>query len=340
MRAATPRGRLAPAIVGLRAFGLHAATWTLLALAFAAPASAQVTLVTGTVRDASSGAPINAALVALDGTSARAISVQDGSFALRAPAPGRYDLRVQGYGYSELTRPIVVSEGMEPLALELRPLPVLLDSLTVGQRRVDVDGNVRDVALDVALMDVEVLVDGAPRAVTNPRGNFGLDDLWEGTPTRVSLRAFGYLPVDTVILPRDGLDLDLALTPDPLIEKLMAAQVERLQDRMGGRRTITRPPLDRERLMYWRGLSLLEVLEFSRMGGMRCLFIDEELVPQGWEREMLMTVLPGELHRVESLFGGGMIRVYTRDFMRRMLSGAVELRRPVYVTMANPPLCR
>lgn len=294
----------------------------------------------GTVVDATTGAPVRIASVSLEGTDVRALTDGEGVFRLRAPSPGSWVLRVESYGYRELTRPLVLAGPVADLVIEMEPLPVLLDSLTVGQRRVDVDGNVRDVALDVALMDVEVLVDGAPRAVTNPRGNFDLDDLWEGTPTRVSLRAFGYLPVDTVILPRDDLDLEFALSPDPLIEKLMAAQVERLQDRMGGRRTITRPPLDRERLMYWRGLSLLEVLEFSRMGGMRCLFIDEELVPQGWEREMLMTVLPGELHRVESLFGGGMIRVYTRDFMRRMLSGAVELRRPVYVTMANPPLCR
>jgi hypothetical protein len=54
----------------------------------------------------------------------------------------------------------------------------------------------------------------------------------------------------------------------------------------------------------------------------------------------VVTLFPGEVHRVESLFDGAMVRVYTRDFMRRMLSGAVELRRPVYVAMARPPLCR
>jgi hypothetical protein len=46
------------------------------------------------------------------------------------------------------------------------------------------------------------------------------------------------------------------------------------------------------------------------------------------------------VHRVESLFDGGMVRIYTRDFMRKLLSGAVELRRPVFIGVVRPPLCR
>jgi hypothetical protein len=145
---------------------------------------------------------------------------------------------------------------------------------------VDVDGTVRDSVLDVELINAEVFVDGALAAVSNALDRFDLDDLWEGRPTHVSLRAFGYLPVDTVILPSDDLDVELWLVADSLIEKMLATQVERLQERMGGYRTITRPPLDREDLLCWRRFSLSAALGASRMTG-RCVFIDEELVLPG-----------------------------------------------------------
>ena len=303
------------------------------------PVRAQITPVGGTVVDATTGAPVRVAVVSLDGTDARALTDAEGVFRLRAPSPGSYLLRVEGFGYRELRVTLVVSGPIDDLRIELEPLPILLDSITVGQRRVDVDGTVRDSALDVELIDVEVFVDGALAAVSNALGRFDLDDLWEDRPTRVGLRAFAYLPVDTVILPSEDLDVEFSLVADPLIEKMLATQVEQLQERMGGYRTITRPALDREDLLYWSRLSLLDALRAARMGG-RCVFIDEELMPPGWAQARLLTLSPGQVHRVESLFDGGMVRVYTRDFVRRMLSGAVELRRPVYVALTRPPLCR
>ena len=310
-----------------------------LLVSLAPPLRAQITPVGGTVVDRATGVPVGVAVVSLDGTDARVLTDARGVFRLRAPSPGSWLLRVEGYGYRELSVTLVVSGPRDDLRIELEPLPILLDSLVVGQRRVDVDGRVRDSALDVELMDVEVFVDGALAGVSNAGGRFDLDDLWEGRPTRVTLGAFGYLPVDTVILPSEDLDVEISLVADPLIETMLSTEVERLQERMGGYRTITRPPLDRENLLFWRRLSLWDALGAERMEG-RCFFIDEELVPPGLEREMLVPLFPGEVHRVESLFGGEMVRVYTRDFMRRMLSGAVELRHPVYVDRARPPLCR
>jgi hypothetical protein len=43
---------------------------------------------------------------------------------------------------------------------------------------------------------------------------------------------------------------------------------------------------------------------------------------------------------VEFLFGGAVLRIYTRDFMKRMIAGQVELREATYVEVPNgDPFC-
>ena len=44
--------------------------------------------------------------------------------------------------------------------------------------------------------------------------------------------------------------------------------------------------------------------------------------------------------RLAILFGGAMLRIYTREFMRNLLTGSVELIEPRFVGIVSPPLCR
>ena len=71
----------------------------------------------------------------------------------------------------------------------------------------------------------------------------------------------------------------------------------------------------------------------------RCVLIDEELVAPLIDSDMLRVTYPEELERIEFLFDGAMLRIYTREFIREMIGGGHELRKPVYVSMASPPFC-
>jgi hypothetical protein len=46
------------------------------------------------------------------------------------------------------------------------------------------------------------------------------------------------------------------------------------------------------------------------------------------------------VERMEFLFGGAMLRIHTREFIRTMLGAGIDLRPPVFVDMASPPFCR
>src|SRR4051812_19227115 len=75
----------------------------------ALPAGLAAQGVTGTVVDGRSGAPVPGALVTLvsdDGrVQARVLADRAGTFALRAPAAGRYTLRAERVGYATASSP-------------------------------------------------------------------------------------------------------------------------------------------------------------------------------------------------------------------------------------------
>jgi hypothetical protein len=53
----------------------------------------------------------------------------------------------------------------------------------------------------------------------------------------------------------------------------------------------------------------------------------------------LALILPDELERIEVLERGAMLRIHTREIIKKLLGGGVRLARPLYVPQARPPLC-
>jgi hypothetical protein len=108
-------------------------------LLFATPATAQV--IAGRILDASSGAPIEGAAIALfdtlGATHGSAISDSAGGFTVAPPAPGTYVLWISRIGYQTArTRPIEVRSGeLVEVQLLLEVRVVELDPLTVVGRR-------------------------------------------------------------------------------------------------------------------------------------------------------------------------------------------------------------
>lgn len=114
--------------------------WAVMGLSL--PVSSGAQTVVGTVTDAESRAPIEAALVTLgDSTGARragTLTDAQGTFRLRAPAPGEYSLQVERLGYeTSPSRPVRVGpgEGVR-VSFELASRAIELEGIEVqGERR-------------------------------------------------------------------------------------------------------------------------------------------------------------------------------------------------------------
>ena len=270
------------------------------------------------------------------------LTTAGGTFRFEGVTGGDYTLRVTALGYITQERDVTVDGDVSlTILLEIDPIP--LDSLVVGLGQVKVEGRVRDHALDVPLYNADVLVNHVPITRTSPRGRFSLDDMWEDLPQLLSVRVFGYLPVATVVSPLHDDQYEFRLIRDPLVDRMIAAQIERLEQRPAGEPAIGMPAIGRELLLRSGGLTLREVLErtyATRLGRIRCVVIDEKLVPAFIDGAVLGSTLPGDIERMEFLFGGAMLRIYTREFMRNLLTGSVELIEPRFVGIVSPPLCR
>ncbi len=298
-------------------------------------------VVQGRVFEFGSTSVIFNARVELEGYGATLTSVV-GTFRFEDVEPGEYTLQVDAFGYASDTRVLTVDSATTVLIpLQVAPLP--LDSLAVELREIDIEGRVRDPERDLLLPDVEILTDQIEGTLTDAHGRFKLDDVLAEVPLRVIVRAFGYLTVDTILLPDEDENYVFEVEPDPWVENMIEEQIGRLEARSVGFRATFMPAMNRERLLRYAGtFSLLDALQVEyrerNMDRIDCLFIDErqEYVPVDF---LLQTTLPEELERIEFLFDGRMLRIYTREFMQYMFDLELELRAPVFIDLLGAPFC-
>lgn len=305
----------------------------------APPASAQETVVVDGRVTSAGGPAIAGARVELQGYPSIPTRV-DGRFRFEGVVPGRHTLRVEAFGYATVSRAINV-DGDLTIAVELDVAPFELDSIGVSAERIDMEGVVRDAQRGIPLRDAQVRTNQGHEVWTDNGGGFDVE-VWEEAPILVQLRAFGYFGVDTVVVPDPDLPTVFRLTADSLVERLIATEVRRIEERAGGRLAVTMRPLDRDDLLRWDNATLSDVLRAEypiRMRRVRCVVVDEVSLLEGMAEGVLLTTLAREVERMEFLFDGAMLRVYTRDFMRTMLGSGIELRRAKYVDWADPPLC-
>lgn len=294
--------------------------------------------VSGLVEDVN-GTPVRGARVGLEGVGIR-FSSDLGAFDFGDVSVGAYELTVQALGYLEVIRTLVVS-GDQTLSIALEPAPIALDPLVVAPGLVRVRGRVVDVGSNDGLGGADILTDQNAQDRTNSHGRFDLD-VWEGVPLRLQVRAFGYLPLDTALASEGERDHLLPVEEDRLVEKMVAVEVNRLEERAGGRLATLFPALNRQDLLRWSGATLEDVIlaRYPRHElRVRCVVFDEKALHLDMVGPTLQTTFAEEVERIEFLFRGAMLRVYTREFIRTMLGGGLTLRRPTYSDMARPPLC-
>ena len=300
------------------------------------PALAQIgVIVEGRVYDARSGSSVQNAVVTLEGHGST-LSSGLGTFRFSGVEPGVYVLRVEGFGYVDYTTSVsVVRYAIVSVPLEAAPFA--LDSIVVEVRTLDFDGRVRDPTLDYLVVDAQVLSDQGHEEWTNTRGRFDLDDVFEGTPLHLVIRAFGYLQLDTIFVPDDEERYEFNLVTDPFMERMIAFQVQRLEDRAGELLYQFRPALNRAELTRYAGFGTVQSIMEARypmaiLTNVECIVLDEEWIRTAWQRRLvLQNTIPEELERIELLEFPGpgrtfQLRIYTRAFFQELVAGTQPVR--------------
>jgi hypothetical protein len=315
-----------------------------LALAFPTAAAAQTGVaVLGQISDADSDVAVQNAIVTIEGVGST-LTTPEGSFRFRGVPTGDYTLRVEAFGYEELSVSLVLAADTTlTLVLDAAPLP--LDSIVVEAGTLDFEGRVRDPERDFTVVDAQVLTPGRDPVWTDTHGRFDLDDVPEGVPLQITVRAFGYLPIDTTFVPDDEDRYDFDLRRDAFAEALIGVQVRRLEERAGGRLMTGRGSMDRSEILRYTGshtASTMMQFNFPQrtLDRISCAFLDERQLDvsasMGGEIAdfVLGQTLPEEIERLELLLFQTavgevvMLQVYTRSFIMAMSTQGFALRTP------------
>ncbi|HEX2167149.1 MAG TPA: carboxypeptidase regulatory-like domain-containing protein [Longimicrobiales bacterium] len=307
-------------------------------LLFAVPsgAAAQTATLSGRVLDATSAEPVSQATIIVGDRTAT--SAGDGGFTVSGLAIGTHIVLVHAFGY-DTSRSEIVLRSDTVVEIRLPPTPIRLDALHGVAGSVVLRGLVRDAGSNRTLRNVAVLAVGGRSTRSDRLGRFRLE-LPRSAPAAVSLRSFGYLPLTDSLELAGDTAITFYLEPDEVVGRMIAHQVRRLEERATPRRTAGMPPVDREELLA-SNANLYQMLDQrGYLRRVRCVLVDD-VQYFGHERAgILRTTLPEDVERVELLYRGAMLRVYTRDFIRRMVMGQVAIRRPLYVGEASPPVCQ
>lgn len=306
---------------------------------FAAPAAAQTgPRLAGRVVERGGDAGIAGATIEASGQ--RAITDITGRFGFEGLGAGPVHLRITAFGYADREIEIVLRADTT-VKIELDPSPVPLDALMVEDRAITVRGRVQESGSDLGLIDVEIRIEPDHETLTSTAGRFSIDDVPAGPPLRMSVRGFGYLPIESIVSAFEDTTLVIHLEPDPVMQRMIAEQVTRLEERGRPFNTAVMPAMDREYLLRNRGGTALDLIRFRYgplLRRLKCILIDDRQSYNGLDE--LNHFVPEELERIEVLKGGAMLRIYTRDYIRDMVGGGVELAMPVYLEFSRPPFCR
>lgn len=303
-----------------------------LCVGIASSAAAQQTAqVTGRLVDRTSGLPVTAGNVRLDTGTPVNVDV-NGTFRLQGTV-GLHTLFVRALGYAPWQRDITLRVGGDTIVVDLTPRPFVLDTVRAESRTVRARTTIRDAASRILLADVEVTTN---TGVVKSSGHTGLVtvDVPIGDTTYVMFNAFSYLPlIDSLFLERDT-SFTVWLRPDPIAARMIDLQVAKLAERMQGKRFAGKSVLTRREVMSGSAPGMFTILEReSWMGRGRgaCVLIDEVYQKPDFKdiRNVLEGILPDRVERVERVQLGSrriMIRIYTREFIRDMMSGRVALK--------------
>lgn len=303
-------------------------------------------MVQGRVVEEGSGDGVSSVIVQLEGFG-YVLTDTEGGYRFQGVEPGGYELQVMALGYAPESRFVPIKDAGAVIDLQLRRAPILLDTLRVSVRSIDLHGRVREADGGPMIVDAEVLSNLGRAAQTDAHGTFDLDDVYAEVPLSVRVRAFGYLPLDYEFVPDESKLYTFELQPDPVIQAMIDEAVVEIEDRASGRRSVSLQAMNREDLLKYDNATALDAVQLeygARLSRVNvvCVVIDEK--EAHFADEDLEHLLPQEIERIEFMRPGAgssrlvTMRVYTRDFIRDMVAGAKTLHPPFMVGGVLPPL--
>ncbi len=278
-------------------------------------------------KDATAGIPYaTLELEGISGSTAR--TAEDGRFRFEGVEPGGYTIRVLRSGYRPRIQYVFVDEDVA-LILPLAESRIFRErSRDRHRNRGRLRGVVREGASGLPLPGVDILTDLGRSTTTGDGGTFLLEGVPRDHPHLVSVRAFGYLPLDTVVRPGASSRWDFKLIPDPSVQRRIDREVALLGERSAGRSRVV-GSLSREALLASGATTLAEAVRIH-FGGLAdrvaCFVVDDGVTEPPADPAALS---PGRLHRVELLSDGResadiVVRVHTRHFVRDLVAGATK----------------
>jgi hypothetical protein len=272
------------------------------------------------VIDAASRSPLEGVAIALD-DGLRGVSNAAGEFRFAGVPPRTWVLQAVRLGYA--TREQVVRVASDTVVtMELTVAAIPIDTLAIRRRVITVTGEVLGTDTRRAVPDADVML-GTRESATNGSGFFRFRDVAAGAPADIIIHGPGYLPATVSVDAMQDTTLRVMLEPDPVAQRMIAAQVQRLNRRSAASPGAVRR-YAREDLLRHGAASLAEALRLlggppstRRAAPSGCIIIDERPWPNG--AHILNSYTPEEIERVE--YVGGILRVYTFSFVRRTLAG-------------------
>ncbi len=144
-------------------------------------------VVTGTVKDATTGAPMSGVFIEIDVLGLTVFSDADGRFATRPISPGVWTVRAGQLGYRLWTRDHTFGPATATLDIRMEPDPIMLESIRVVSDRIKRRRNAAPVSVRAfdadqlafsAHFDAAQFIGARLMVVRCPGNAFGADCVW------------------------------------------------------------------------------------------------------------------------------------------------------------------
>ncbi|HSJ10296.1 MAG TPA: carboxypeptidase-like regulatory domain-containing protein [Longimicrobiales bacterium] len=320
-----------------------AITVTLLLLGAGTAHAQSTAVVQGRVLDPD-GAPIAGAEVELAGRASIPTPI-DGSFRFAGVAAGPTELRVRALGYVERRVPLQVGRDTT-LYVRLERNPIPIDTVEARLTRVTVRGRITDERHRLGVAADIYIRPGAGRTDTDRTGRYRLGDVPVTDSSWVLVEAFGYLPQQARLATARDTALDFVMREDPVARAMMQVHLDRLAARSDSLDVAVET-------VYTDSVrqagTLADVLRYSfDLRDATCVVLDERVQRAfGPGRHGWRSLTPDQVHSIEIIdrdIGprrrvAGMLRIYTKDYIKGLVTGERRTGTLQYHRMIDPELC-
>jgi hypothetical protein len=280
----------------------------------------------------------------------RSLSTPDGTFTLTNVPLGTLQLTITALGFAPVVSSFTISRDTT-ITIVMRPDPIRMQTLQARLNSIKVKGRVTDERSRLGV-DASIRVFSAGTrydAVTNATGRYEVDDVLVGDSAVVVLEAFGYLPQRAFVSsPRDT-TINFVAVDDPVARALVDRQLARLT----ARSAVLPYKVETGRVENLNQSGTLEeALRVQHdLNNARCVILDDKLqVPPALrgEKPRWRFLTLDQVHSFEIIDRGHgsayrvaeMLRIYTKQYVRRMVADSVPLD-PIQVFRGGlPALCR